>query len=76
MSALRILRAASAASAAGVSSCLRALVRLRHRDGEALRKKVVARVAGGDANLVGFTAEADDAVGEDNFSFCHTKIYL
>jgi hypothetical protein len=23
--------------------------------------------------LVGFTTEADDVVGENNFSFCHTK---
>src|SRR6516162_4658279 len=53
-----------------------ALVRLRHRDGEALREKVIARVAGGDADLVGFTAEADDVVREDDFSFCHTKIFF
>ena len=51
-----------------------ALVRRRDRHGEALRIKIVARVAGGDADVVGFTAEADDVVREDDFSFCHTKI--
>ena len=39
-----------------------------------LRKQIIARVAGGDFDLVGFTAEADDVVGEDDFSFCHTKM--
>jgi hypothetical protein len=39
-----------------------------------LREKIVARETGGDANLVGFTAETDNVVREDNFSFCHTKI--
>ena len=46
-----------------------AFVGLRERNGEALREQIVARVAGGDLDLVGFTAEADDVVREDDFSF-------
>ena len=50
-----------------------ALVRRRDGHGQALREKKVARVAGGDADVVGFTAEADDVLRENDFSFCHTK---
>ena len=48
-----------------------ALVALRHRNGEALREKVIARVAGGDFDLIGFAAEADDVVGKNDFGLCH-----
>jgi hypothetical protein len=50
-----------------------ALVRAVQRNCEALREKIVARVTGGDADLVGFTAKADNVVSENNFSFCHVK---
>jgi len=44
-----------------------AFVGLRKRNSQALREQIVARVTGGDANLIGFTAEADDVVSEDDF---------
>ena len=50
-----------------------ALVRAVERNREPLRKKIVARVTGGDADVVRFTAEADDVVREDDFSFGHVK---
>ena len=46
-----------------------ALVGLRERNGQALREQIIARVAGGDFDLVGFAAEADDVVGKNDFSF-------
>ena len=50
-----------------------ALVGAGQRDRVALRQQVVARVAGGHFDLVGFTAKTDDVVSENDFSFCHTK---
>ena len=38
---------------------------------QALWEQEVAGVAGGDFDLVGFAAQADDVVGEDDFSFSH-----
>ena len=46
-----------------------ALVGAADRNGQALRKQIVAGVAGGDLDLVGFTAEADDIVGENTSVF-------
>ena len=45
-----------------------AFVGLRERNGQPLREQIVARVAGGDLHLVGFGAEADDVVRENDFS--------
>jgi len=53
-----------------------ALIRRRDRHGEALWEKIIARVTGGDADVVRFTTETDDVLREDNFSFCHTKNIL
>lgn len=50
-----------------------AFVRRGDRHGEALGEKIVARVTGGDFDRVGFTAQANNVVSKDNFSFCHTK---
>ena len=41
-------------------------------DGEALGKEIIPGVAGGDLDVVGLSAQANDVVGEDNFSF-HKK---
>ena len=65
----------SFAFSAALAKCFKtALVGLRDGDGKALRDEIIARVAGGDFDLVGFTAEAHDVVREDDFSFCHTKL--
>ena len=45
-----------------------ALVGPRERNRQPLREQIIARVAGGDLDLVGFGAEADDVVGENDFS--------
>jgi hypothetical protein len=45
-----------------------ALVGHGQRNGQALREKIVARVTGGNLHLVGFGAEADDVVRENDFS--------
>ena len=50
-----------------------AFVGAGQRHGQPLREKKIARVAGGDVDMVGFTAEADDVVRENDFSFCHMK---
>ena len=43
------------------------LVALRDRYGEVLWEQVVARVTGGDLDLVGLGTEADDVADEDDF---------
>ena len=53
-----------------------ALVGGGQRNSQALRKKIVAGVAGRDFHLVGFRAQANNVVGENNFGFCHTKCSL
>ena len=53
-----------------------ALVGGGQRNGQALRKKIVAGVAGRYPHLVGFRAQANNIVGENNFGFCHTKCSL
>ena len=50
-----------------------ALVSAGQRNGQPLGEEVVAGVASGDFDLIGFATEADDVVSEDDFSFCHTK---
>ena len=47
------------------------LVGAGERDGQALGNEVVAGVAGGDFDLVGFSAKTHDILNEDDFSFCH-----
>ena len=49
-----------------------ALVGGGQRNGQALREQIIAGVAGGDFDLVGLAAQANDVVRENNFSFCHT----
>src|SRR3974390_326873 len=44
------------------------LIGLRERNGQSLREKKIARVTGGDLDLVGFRPEADDIVSQNNFS--------
>ena len=46
-----------------------AFVGLRERNRKALGKQVIAGVAGGDLDVVGLGAQADDIAGEDDFSF-------
>ena len=46
-----------------------AFVRMRQRNGEVLRKQIVAGVAGCDFDLIGFAAESDDVAGENDFGF-------
>lgn len=48
-----------------------AFVRASQRHGHSLRKEVVAGVTGGDLDQVGFAAEADNILDENNFSFWH-----
>jgi len=50
-----------------------ALVAGADRDGQSLGEKIVAGVAGGDFDLIGFAAEAHDVMGEDDFSFWHRR---
>ena len=49
-----------------------ALVGTGQRNGQALRKQIIARVAGGDFDLVGLGAQANDVDGQDDFGF-HAK---
>src|SRR5205807_8354781 len=49
------------------------LVRRRQRNRKALRKKIVARVTGGDLHLVGLGAETNHLMSKNDFSFCHTQ---
>jgi len=50
-----------------------ALIRSRDRDRKPLRKEVVAGVTSRDLDLVGFAAQTDDIVCQNDFSFCHKK---
>src|ERR1043166_9759992 len=50
-----------------------AFIGTRERNRESLRKEIIAGVAGRDFYLIGFTAEADDIVSENDFSLCHGK---
>ena len=54
---------------------MRRLLACGERNGQALRKQVIAGVAGGDFDLVGLGAQADDVAGENDFSFCHRKMW-
>ena len=49
-----------------------ALVGAGQRHGKTLGKQIIARVTGGDFDLVGFGAQADDVVSENDFRF-HAK---
>lgn len=60
---------------AALAQCFEAaLVPGADRDREALGKEVVARVTGGDFDLIGFTAETDDVMCENDFCLCHKII--
>jgi hypothetical protein len=48
-----------------------ALVASAQRNREPLGEKVVARVTGGDFDLIGFTTETDDVMSENDFCLCH-----
>ena len=45
----------------------------RKGNSQALWEEVIAGITRRDLHLVGFGAQADDIMGENNFSFGHTK---
>src|SRR5258708_9673960 len=49
------------------------LVAGAHGNRQTLWVKIITRVPGGDFDLVGFRAQPDNVVSEDNFSFCHSE---
>ena len=49
-----------------------AFVGRRQRNGQPLREQIIAGVAGGDFDLIGLAAQANDVVRQNNFSLCHT----
>src|SRR4051812_6648773 len=60
---------------AALTQCLKAaFVCPGDRNGQTLRIKVIPGIAGCDLDLVGLGAQADDVMGENDFSFWHKKI--
>ena len=57
-----------------LSASMRRLLAAVSGHGQALREKIIAGVAGGDFDQVGFPAQADDVLNQDDFSFCHKNL--
>src|SRR6266496_2968481 len=51
-----------------------AFIRRSDRNRESLRVQIITGVAGSDFYMVGFAAETDNIMREDDFSFCHGAI--
>jgi hypothetical protein len=47
------------------------LIARAQRNRETLREEVIASVTSGHADLIGFTAETDDVMCENDFCLCH-----